>query len=71
MRIIKKETEVIIEGKEAEEEVEEEEEEAKEEVIKIKVNQKMKNGKIKMSKKSMIINHNIKHLNKKKTFKIN
>ena len=67
-KMIKKETEGVIEVEEEEEEVEEEAIE-EEEIIKLK--QRMKNGKIKKMKTFKKITQQIKHSNKQKAFKIN
>ncbi len=68
IKMIKKETEGIIE---AEEEEEGGEEEAIEEVEIVKLKQRMKNGKIKKMKTFKKITQQIKHSNKQKVFKIN
>lgn len=67
-KMIKKETEGVIE---VEEEEEEGEEEAIEEEEIIKLKQRMKNGKIKKMKTFKKITQQIKHSNKQKAFKIN
>lgn len=67
-KMIKKETEGVIE---VEEEEEEREEEAIEEEEIIKLKQRMKNGKIKKMKTFKKITQQIKHSNKQKAFKIN
>lgn len=68
IKMIKKETEGIIE---AEEEEEGGEEEAIEEEEIVKLKQRMKNGKIKKMKTFKKITQQIKHSNKQKVFKIN